>query len=135
MMYQSPTGDVFESGCELMDATSMHRPDTGWRVVDANGHEHRWYINGNPANTYNPSAMYETSTLKWVFDEWGYYEDGTSYEIGHHECKECGDHVIPAFTSDTTTQYIPGLRWYRINGESVSREEFERRALTAFPKL
>jgi hypothetical protein len=123
----SRAGDVFETGCDLMEATSSYRPDTGWRVVDAQGHEHRWYVDGAPAVSYHPSAKHETPTLVWIFERWGYYEDGERYAIGHHECHACGEPIEPRFTADTTRQYVPGLRWFRINGESVSPEEFERR--------
>jgi hypothetical protein len=26
------------------EVTSLNRPDTAWRFVDAAGHEHRWYV-------------------------------------------------------------------------------------------
>lgn len=119
--------DLFEAGCELVDVTSMSRPDTSWRETDANGHVHQWFSDGNPAATYRPDGRYDLPTLVWVRDDVGYYEDGTEYEIGHHECRICGAHVKPRSTADTNTQYIPGLRWCRINGENVSEEEFKRR--------
>jgi len=119
--------DVFEAGADMIEVTSQHRPDTNWRVVDAQGHEHRWYVDGKPAVSYNPSAKHETPTLVDVHDGWGYWEDGERYAIHHYECRQCGEHIEPRYTADTNRQYIPGLRWCRINGESVSKEEFERR--------
>lgn len=82
--------DVFESGCEPIDVTSLRRPDTGWRHIDAHGHEHRWYTDGVPADTYSPTKSYDVPTLTWVVDGTEYYEDGEPYEYGHHECRECG---------------------------------------------
>jgi hypothetical protein len=123
----SVNGESFESGCDMLDVTSVHRPDTNWRKVDARGHEHQWFVGGKPAASYNPSTKHELPTLVWVHDDWGYYEDGERYEIGHYECRECGEHVEPAYTADQWQQHIPGLRWFRINGEPVSKEEFERR--------
>jgi hypothetical protein len=119
--------DEFSTGCELIDVTSMHRPDTGWRVVDAQGHEHHWYVNGHPATRYRPENKHETPTLTDVHDGWGYYPDGERYAIHHFECSQCGEHIQPGYTADTHTQYIPGLRWCEINGEPVTLEEFERR--------
>jgi len=121
------TGDVFESGCDQFDVTSLHRPDTRWRFVDAAGHTHRWYMQGQPAESYRPDAKYETPTLTWVHDGWGYYEDGERYAIGHHECSECRERIEPHFCADDFRQYLPGPRWFCINGEPVSPEEFQRR--------
>jgi hypothetical protein len=122
---------VFESGCELVEVTSTHRPDTSWRFVDAQGHEHRWYAKGAPAESYSPSGRYEVPTLVWVKDDVGYFEDGEPYDIGHHECVQCGEHVEPRSTADSVQQFVPGLRWYRINGRSVTKDEFERRRAKA----
>lgn len=126
------TNDVFEMSRDLIDVTSMHRPDTSWRFVDAVGHEHRWHVNGKPAESYNPSARYETTTLLWVKDGEEYWEDDDEpHAVGHTECRQCGEHIEPRYTADTTTQHIPGIAHYRINGESVPKEEFERRYATA----
>ena len=119
--------DVLEAGCDLVEATSLHRPDTSWVFMDAAGHEHRWFSGARPAQSYTPSETYETPSLVWVHDGWGYYEDGERYELGHRECATCGERIEPRYTSDTVRQYVPGLRWFRINGMSVSREEFEQR--------
>jgi hypothetical protein len=124
-------GDVFEIESEPIDVTSISRPDPSWLFIDAAGHEHRWWTDGAPATDYRPEKRYEVPSLRWVIDETGIDEDGYEYTLGHHECVQCAEHVLPRTMADTTTQYIPGLRRYRINGESVSREEFERRAKTA----
>lgn len=79
------------------------------------------------AASYDPTARHETPTLIDVHDGWGYYDDGERYAIHHYECRQCGERVEPGYTSDTNRVYIPGLRWYRINGGYVSKEEFERR--------
>jgi hypothetical protein len=125
------TEDRFEAGQDPIDVTSMHRPDTGWVMVDAHGHEHRWHVDGRPAVSYSPSATYDVPTLVYVKDGEETDEDGETYEVGHLECRACGEHVRPGYTADTIRQYIPGLRWYRINGQSVSPEEFERRLTAA----
>jgi hypothetical protein len=120
------SGTTFETGCDLIDATSSHRPDTDWRIVDGAGHEHRWFFGDKPATEYNPSARYSVPSLKWVVDGVAYWEDGEPYDVGHHECRVCREHIEPGYTADAYTQYVPGLRWCRINGESVTREQFER---------
>jgi len=165
--------DVFESGVEMMDVTSMNRPDTAWHVVDAQGHEHQWYVRrpacrhcghlaadhvknerigggdvwlicpeqrlvdtiqqmtryepleSVPAGFYNPSARHELPTLAWVVDGVEYDSDGEPFAVGHYECAQCGEPVQPKSTADTVKQLIPGLRWYRINGRSVSPEEYK----------
>lgn len=120
--------DVFEYGCEMLDVSSMHRPDTAWKHVDAQGHEHRWYVDAVPATSYNPMDHYETPTLVWVKDGEEYWEDDDEpHEVGHYECAQCGERITPAYTADTWAQYMPGLRWHRINGTPVSPDEFTRR--------
>jgi hypothetical protein len=115
----------FDVECDLMDVTSMARPDPSWKVTDDNGHVHQWYTNGVPASHYSPRLRYDTPTLKWIVDGIGYWKDGEPYEIGHHECRACGQTIqAPRLCPDTTTQFIPGLRHYSINGEPVSEAEF-----------
>ena len=160
----------FSYGCDPVEVTSLHRPDTGWRVVDAKGHEHRWYDSGResrceaceagyrlvadgihyddarggwtwglcrkltpfPATNYNAVHDYVTPTLLWVKDGEEFWEDDDEpHDVGHLECRQCGEHVSPGYTADTYRVYIPGLRWYRINGESVSEQDFERRLAEA----
>lgn len=125
--------DTFRVERSMMDATSLHRPDTSWLFVDVLGHEHRWYIkNGGPngqhisATHYSPQQSYVTPTLKWVFERYGYYEDGSCYEIGHHECDRCGERIEPKYCADSCMQYVPGLQRCYINDVQVTREEFER---------
>jgi hypothetical protein len=120
--------DVFDGHCDLLDVTSLHRPDTAWVFVDAHGHEHRWHVDGKPAASYRPDAKHETPTLLWIKDGEEYWEDDDEpHDVGHLECTQCGEHVTPRYTADATTQHIAGLRNYRINGEPVTQEEFERR--------
>jgi hypothetical protein len=121
--------DVFEMGCEMIDATSAHRPDVGRVVMDANGHAHPWCgPDGAPAAHYNPSVHYDMPSLEWVktgeaCDE----DDDEPYDVGQYECRICRAVVVPPYTADQYQVYVPGLRWCRINGEPVMREEFERR--------
>lgn len=125
--------DTLETGCDLLDVTSLHRPDTAWRFVDAHGHDHRWYVDGGgpggehiSASGYSPQLRYITPTLIWVKDGEEYWEDDAEPDaVGHLECAQCGERIAPAYCADTTRQFIAGLRWFRINGRLVSREEFE----------
>lgn len=120
--------DVFEMTCDLIDATSLSRPDTAWCFIDAAGHEHRWHVGDLPATSYNPSGTYHVPSLVWVKDgeEWFEYDD-EPHDVGHYECRLCGEHIEPRYRADDTRQQIAGLRHYSINGESVSEEEFRRR--------
>lgn len=128
---QTQSGDVFEMERDLIDVTSMHRPDVGWRFTDARGHLHQWFADGKPAVSYNPAETHDVPSLVWIKDGVGYYEDGEPYDIGHNECRKCGEHIAPAYTSDTCTQYVAGLARYYINGEPVQPDEFKRRAEAA----
>lgn len=124
--------DVFESGCELMDVTSLSRPDPRWVHVDTHGHEHRWVNRaGVPATSYSPSESYDVPTLVRISDGVESFDDGDGYideiHVWHDECRLCGDRVDRGTTADTTTQYIPGMRWCRINGQGVTKQEFEAR--------
>ncbi len=129
------TGDVFEYGCDKIDVTSNNRPDECWRHTDTHGHVHQWYVEGGgpdgthiSATIYNPSLRYITPTLVFIVDDVGYWEDGTTYGIGHYECADCHDPVPnPGTCADADIVYMPGLRWFRINGQSVAPEEFQRR--------
>lgn len=120
-------GDAFESGCDLIEVTSQHRPDLTWRHVDADGHEHRWHRDGVPAVDYRPEDQYDVPTVRWVHDGYRYDEDGEECEVGHLACRECDETIKPRYRADDTKQYIPGLCWCRINGQSVSRDEFRER--------
>jgi hypothetical protein len=113
---------------ELIDVSMLHRPDETWRHIDAQGHEHRWYANGQPVTTYAPNVEYTTPTLIWVKDgETWYADDDEPHEIGHTECAICGEHVRPGYTSDSHKQYIAGLAHYYIDDQPVPEEEFKKR--------
>ncbi len=120
--------DTFEMQCDMLDVTSMHRPDTAWLFVDANGHEHRWFVDGKPAGDYRATERYDVPTLVWVKDGYECWEDDDEpHDVGHNECSQCGLHIEPRYTADAYTQYAPGMRRYRINGENVPEDEFKRR--------
>jgi hypothetical protein len=113
---------------DLIDVTSNHRPDTSWRFTDAKGHEHRWYVGWTPAESYSPMVHYEVPTVVWVSDGTRYDEDGEPYEVGHVECRECGEHVKPGHTADAYEQKVAGLLRCYVDDRPVTREEFERLA-------
>lgn len=118
-------GHTYEAGCEMVDVTSNHRPDTNWTFTDAKGHVHQWYDGDMLAQGYSPSKAYTTPTLVWVKDGeeyWGESED--PHPFGHLECKECGEHIQPGYCADSHRMFIPGLRWFTIDGEPVAEREF-----------
>jgi len=95
---------------DLIEVTSSHRPDPAWVFIDAHGHEHRWHVDGKPAMSYNPSAKYGTPSLVWVKDGESYWpDDDEPHEVGHLECRQCGEHIEPGYTADTIRQYVRGL--------------------------
>ena len=73
--------------CDSIEVTSRHRPNPSWTAVDSHGHEHRWYVDGVPATSYNPMTKYETPTLVWVKDgEQWWSDDDEPHDVGHYEC-------------------------------------------------
>lgn len=133
MEYKLVLGNnVFECYRDMIEVTSHHRPDTTWRFVDARDHEHRWYEGDRPARYYDPSLSYDTPTLIWVKDGEEYWQDDDEpHEVGHLECRQCGEHVNPGYKADDTRQYVAGIFHGRINGVFVSKEEFETRLAAA----
>ncbi|MCR4375619.1 MAG: hypothetical protein NUW22_12300 [Acidobacteria bacterium] len=118
---------TFETFCDVVEVTSIRRPDTSWRKVDQLGHSHCWYTDGAPADSYRPDHCYVTPSLVWVKDGETFYEDDDEpHDVGHLECRECGEKIEPGYTADTMSQHIPGMRRFRIDGVSVSEEEFRR---------
>lgn len=130
-------GVRFEVNQERTDVSSIHRPDMSWSFTDAAGHEHVWFLGDKSAYNvmYRPDAQYHTPTLVSIFDGWDYWDDGERTARTHLECKQCGEHIEPGYRSDDTRQYIGGIRSCYVDGESVSREEFERRLDEAMAKI
>lgn len=127
-------GRAFRLERSMIDATSMNRPDESWSFIDKNGHEHRWHVDGKPVTRYDPTSKFETPTLVWKHERWGYYPDGSRYSVGHHRCAQCKARVPnPGTKADDCQQYVPGLTSYYIDDRSVTREEFMRLAREAFP--
>uniref|UniRef100_A0A6M3J782 Uncharacterized protein n=1 Tax=viral metagenome TaxID=1070528 RepID=A0A6M3J782_9ZZZZ len=136
MVIQQQMGDdSFKCWCDLIDVTSLCRPNPAWRHTDTAGHEHAWYIGGAIATEYHPTERYELPTLVLIHDPPYYNEEGDEISQSHYECRFCGEHVNPGTAADTHTQYAPGLKHYQINGVSVSPEEFEKRWKDAREKL
>lgn len=132
----APNGDEFELRRDLIEVTSISRPDTSWLYHDAHGHEHRWYLNGKPAESYSPQQQYETPTLIWIKDGEEWWEDSDEpHPVGHTECRVCGEHIEPQRKPDDTQMYVPGMTYYRINGRSVDHDEFYARAHVQWPFL
>jgi len=124
----STSGDVFEIYRDVLDVTSMNRPHVNCILTDTAGHTHRWHVGGKVATDYDPSVHYEMPSLVWVKDGEEFWEDDDEpHEVGHHECRICGERVAPPYTADIEQRYIPGLIHYRVNGVSVSKAEFDLR--------
>lgn len=126
MTHRAPSGREFHVHCELIDVTSLHRPDTSWHLTDRAGHDHRWYIGDAPARDYSAGHHYHLPTLHRLFDHWEYDRDGERFAIYRWECPSCGETIEPGFTSDTTIQYVSGLRSFAIDGVAVDEPTFRR---------
>lgn len=96
---------------DMLDVTSMHRPDPDWEYTDKRGHVHRWYeytgLSVIAAISYTPMRQYMLPTLVYIQDSPG---DDEYPATGHYECIRCGEVVRPGRTADTTRQFVPGLR-------------------------
>jgi len=127
---------TFTIDTDLVEVTSLCRPDVGHSMTDPSGHTHRWCTpDGTPASSYTPSVTYTMPSLVWVKDGEAWYEDeDESHDVGHHECGICGAHVEPKYVADTDSQYVSGISHYRIDGMEVTLEEYTCRYAQAFQK-
>lgn len=113
---------------DQIEVTSLHRPDISWKFTDGSGHIHQWYDekSGSLAESYRPTRSYHVPSVVWIKTGVGYYPDGSSYDVGYHACRQCGQEVDPRYTADTYAQYIPGIAHFYIDDVEVSLEEAER---------
>lgn len=96
---------------DLLDVTSLSRPDLAWRFVDAHGHVHVWADpSGVPATRYSVEVDYVVPTVVKVDDEPEYDEDGEEIPVWHYECSQCRELVEPGYRADTERQFIAGMR-------------------------
>ncbi len=132
---KAKNGREFSMRRDMIDVTSMHRPDTSWSYPDGHGHLHCWHAEGRRIldGDYFPVVTYTLPTLKWIVDGTSHYPDGTPYDYGHHECAQCGEKVEPRYTDDVYQQFVPGMAHYLVDGRHVDKDEFFRLAKEAFP--
>lgn len=130
MLVKTQNGDVFEVSRDIIDVTMFSRPDTAWTHTDASGHVHRWHVGRKVATSYDPRLHYHVPNMNRVVDVPATDDEPAQT---HYECRKCGEHIRPGYTSDTTRQYVSGIARCAINGQSVSAEEFERRLKAAYP--
>lgn len=117
-------GRTFEIHQDLHEVTAMHRPDETWIFVDAQGHEHFWVFDG-VRGPYSVNANASVPSVVFVKTGEEYWEDDDEpHAVGYEACVQCGEKVVPRFCADQYTQYVRGLKRYRVDGESVSREAF-----------
>lgn len=97
----------------------QNEPDPDWRYVDLAGHGH---FRSNIGDHY--------PTLKWAeTDPGGMDSDGEEWPpTGHHECRHCGEHIVPGARLGRPQQIETG-RTFTITGPEGSRritqEEFD----------
>ena len=127
-MTLTANGRTFRSERDMINVTSINRPDPSWRFTDANGHLHQWYVNGQPATEYRLIGTYTVPTVYWIVDVPATDEYP---EMGHHECILCNQRVRPGSCADAYEQFIPGMRYYYIDDMPVSEQEFRRQLTDA----
>lgn len=137
----APNGDIFETEVsrQMIDVTSMSRPDPNWRFTDRNGHLHQWYSEGKPATDYDPLKSYDIPSVTVRETEPYWCVDCLDeHTRRYYVCSVvgCEEVIEPGTTPDMFTQYIPGLRdiRYLINKQNVTPEEFKNRLMDQFPE-
>ncbi len=115
---------LFEISREMLDVTSLHRPNLAWSHTDPAGHTYRWLVQKEknvwvkPGFYYDAMKKYRIFGLLEVVTEHGDGEE--AWTTSTFFCRRCGAQIRPGFTADDTQQFIPGLARRRINGVSVS---------------
>jgi hypothetical protein len=95
-------------------------PDLDWRYVDKAGHGHFWNKKGNGA---------PLPTLEWVVTSQGWFDDGTSYDIGEHRCKICAEVIEPGMKTEFPKPVFgPTVVTVTINGETfrLTEEKYQQ---------
>ena len=118
MVTLSHKGTTLTKEAILQDVTCMEEPDPGWSYTDHAGHLFRWepYTDGfgNPWHRV-------PNTLKYVVDSPAV---GDYPEIGHRECRLCGETVEMGWRFNQYRQYAITGYCYYVNSELVSEDEF-----------
>lgn len=115
----------------MIEVTSLYRPDERWTRTDVAGHVHQWFQNGKPLSEqiWDPSADYRVPSVVWVRDPDEYDSDGEPYTVGHFECKECHERIELGYRADTEQRFIAGLA--RFEDVHVWLEDAETEPLIA----
>lgn len=112
----------FETGADLIDVTSLTKPNPVWKWVCPKGHIVQWeQFDSKWGKQYRVANVRRLVTKQdvWQYDEYVKLE----YDV----CATCPrgrkavdytDAQIPNYSKE----YIPGMRWYRLNGEDVTEE-------------
>lgn len=117
-------GQEFRVERELIEVSSMSRPDEHWFFTDPAGHIHQWWERKpfRPMSRYSPEKSYFVPSITWV-------EDSPATDdypaIGHHECSKCRARVHPGTRADDCMQYLPGMTRCYIDDREVTKDVFE----------
>ena len=96
-----------------IDVTQLREPDPEWCYQDKKGHIHVWrLVDGEPQ---------VVASLVYIVDSPGTDEYP---EIGHTECRRCGEHVDAGYRPVPYRVTAAGLRTFYINDEEVSEEKY-----------
>jgi len=114
-------GHTFGVERDLLEVTSLHRPDPTWQYTDAAGHVHQWHTGRIVATSYRPDVHYHIPTLVLIVDVPATEEYPAAT---HHECRQCGETIEPGYRADDHTQYIGGTMRYYVDDRPVQKSEF-----------
>lgn len=88
---------------------SISEPDPTWQYVDLAGHGHFYSASGE-----------RYPTLRWVSEPCTMGHGDDCDGEGHHECRACGEHIVPGSRMGTPQEIETG-RTYTLTGPEGSR--------------
>ena len=125
--------EKFESGADLIDITSMSVPRPSWTWTCPKGHIVRYE---RDADYTGPSGYHVVGTKEIPVPAYLY-----DPEYGPETYTVCA--VCPrgrkrvdfsgSMMSNSTREFMHGMSWYRLNGESVTKERADE-VIAAFQK-
>ena len=113
-----PDGKSLEIEVDAIDVTRAFEIDPDWREVDSNGHVHQYHF-GKPLDYEDPESCEPAlPTLIAIETVLGREESCIEYQ-----CRFCFELVCPGLRPSKWRKYKPGLETYRLDGETVTKEE------------
>jgi len=121
--YTLKDGTTIRVTREIIDVTVSTIPNKNWLFTDKAGHNHRWFSDNEPMESYNPQRQHHVPTVQ-LFVIGKYIDfDGTETNITEYRCTMCGEIIEPGYTHNDQQIFIPGLMRAYINGQPCTKDE------------